>query len=49
MIVGDGVRVDSVKQYGERAAASGGLGRLVGTDLMPELLNLLGRYKLTGA
>jgi 2,3-bisphosphoglycerate-independent phosphoglycerate mutase len=49
MIVGDGVRVDSVKQYGERAAASGGLGRLVGTDLMPELLNLLGRYKLVGA
>jgi 2,3-bisphosphoglycerate-independent phosphoglycerate mutase len=49
MIVGDGVRVDSVAQYGERAAASGGLGRLVGTDLMPELLNLLGRYKLVGA
>jgi 2,3-bisphosphoglycerate-independent phosphoglycerate mutase len=49
MIVGDGVRVDSVKQYNERAVLSGGLGRMVGTDLMPELLNLVGKYKLIGA
>jgi len=49
MIVGDGVRVDGVKQFGERAVASGGLGRLVGTELMPELLNLIGKYKLIGA
>ena len=49
MIVGEGVRVDSVKQFDERAVLSGGLGRMVGTDLMPELLNLVGKYKLIGA
>jgi 2,3-bisphosphoglycerate-independent phosphoglycerate mutase len=49
MIAGDSVRVDSVREYNERAVVAGGLGRLVGTDLMPELLNLVGRYKLVGA
>jgi len=49
LIVGEGVRVDSVMQFGERAVASGGLGHLIGTDLMPELLNLIGKYKLIGA
>ncbi|MCX8038884.1 MAG: 2,3-bisphosphoglycerate-independent phosphoglycerate mutase [Candidatus Sumerlaeia bacterium] len=49
MIVGDGVRVDGVMAYNERAVVGGGLGRLVGTDLMPELMNLIGKYKLIGA
>ncbi len=49
MIVGEGVRVDGVMAYNERAVASGGLGRLIGTDLMPELMNLIGKYKLIGA
>jgi 2,3-bisphosphoglycerate-independent phosphoglycerate mutase len=38
-IRGGNVRVDGVTAYGERAAAAGGLGHLVGADFMPVLLN----------
>ncbi|MBM3333387.1 2,3-bisphosphoglycerate-independent phosphoglycerate mutase [Candidatus Sumerlaeota bacterium] len=49
LIAGDGVRADAVKEFGERAVANGGLGRMVGTDIMPELLSLIGKSKLIGA
>jgi len=49
LMAGQGVRVDHVKEFGERAVMTGGLGRMVGTDVMPELLNLIGQYKLVGA
>lgn len=43
------VRIDDVEAFGERAAAKGGLGILEGKDIMPEVLNLMGRLPLTGA
>jgi 2,3-bisphosphoglycerate-independent phosphoglycerate mutase len=49
MMVGEGlVRTDSVTQFGERACAQGGLGRITGLMLMPEIINLLGLSKLIG-
>jgi len=46
---GDGVRADDVKTFGEREAAKGGMGRIRGLDVMPEILNLLGKAELIGA
>jgi 2,3-bisphosphoglycerate-independent phosphoglycerate mutase len=49
MMVGEGlVRTDDVSHYGERACARGGLGRLTGLQVMPEIINLLGLSKLIG-
>lgn len=49
MMVGEGmVRTDQVTQYGERACAQGAMGRLIGLQLMPEIINLLGLAKLIG-
>ncbi len=48
MMVGEGVRTDQVAQFGERAAAQGGLGRLTGLMIMPEIINLLGLSPLIG-
>jgi 2,3-bisphosphoglycerate-independent phosphoglycerate mutase len=49
MMVGDGlVRTDNVTQYGERPCARGGLGRLTGLQVMPEIINLLGLSPLIG-
>ncbi len=43
------VRVDDVKEFNERAFAAGGLGRVVGADIMPEVMNILGKLHLIGA
>jgi len=43
------VRVDDVTSFNERAVAKGGLNRIRGLDLMPILLDLLGKAKLFGA
>ncbi len=48
MMVGEGVRTDDVRQFGERACAQGGLGRLLGLMVIPEVINLLGLSKLIG-
>ena len=48
VICGDGVRTDTVKKFDEFAAASGGLGRLRGRDLIPILSDLMGFYKMFG-
>ena len=49
MMVGDGlVRTDEVATYGERSCARGGMGRLTGLQVMPEIINLLGLSKLIG-
>jgi 2,3-bisphosphoglycerate-independent phosphoglycerate mutase len=49
MMVGDGlVRTDEVTTYGERSCARGGMGRLIGLQVMPEIINLLGMSKLIG-
>jgi len=48
-IAGPGVRIDEVKEFGERTCAKGGLGRIRGIDLMPTIMNLLGKTKKFGA
>jgi len=48
-IAGPGVRIDEVREFGERACARGGLGRIRGVDLMPIVMNLLGKVKKFGA
>lgn len=49
LIYGSGVRVDDVQEFGERAAAKGGLGRIRGKDLFPLLIDLMGKGKKFGA
>ena len=48
-IAGPSVRTDDVKEFGERTCAKGGLGRIRGIDLMPTIMNLLGKTKKFGA
>ncbi|MDR2713681.1 MAG: 2,3-bisphosphoglycerate-independent phosphoglycerate mutase [Clostridiales bacterium] len=49
LFYGPGVRTDEVTSFGERACTKGGLGFIEGKDLMPQILNLLGRLHLLGA
>ncbi len=49
LIFGPGVRTDEVKTYGERSAAGGGLGRILGKDLMPIIADLMGKTEMFGA
>ncbi len=48
VVVGRDVLRDDVTTFGESAARRGGLGRLVGRDLMPTLLNAAGRPAFLG-
>lgn len=48
-ITGPGVRTDDIREFSERACARGGLGRMRGVDLMPTLMNFLGKTKKFGA
>ena len=48
-IAGPYVRCDDVEKYDERSCAKGGLGRIRGLDLMPILMNFLGKTKKFGA
>ncbi len=48
-IIGNGVRVDWVKEYGERSCSRGGLGRIRGMDLMNILLDLMNKSEKFGA
>lgn len=43
------VRADDVKEFNERAFVAGGQGRMVGGDIMPEVLNIMGKLHLIGA
>lgn len=43
MFCGNGVRTDKVDAFGERTCAQGTLGYIEGKDVMPHILNLLGR------
>jgi len=43
------VRSDNVSEFDERSCAKGGLNRIRGVDLMPTLMNLLGKTKKFGA
>lgn len=49
LIAGPGVRTDSVDTYDERSAAKGGLERIRGKDLLPILIDLMGKSKKFGA
>ena len=49
MFHGGAVRVDQVEAFNERACPRGGLGHLVGLDVMPQVQNLLGKLHLVGA
>lgn len=49
IVHGDGVRVDTVTEYGERACAHGGLDRIRGADLLPVALDLINRAHKYGA
>jgi len=42
-------RIDGVVQMGERAFTAGGLGIIEGKDIMPEVMNLMGKLHLLGA
>lgn len=46
---GSEVRVDNVRKFSEREFALGGLGRLQGKDIMPIVLNVMGKLHLIGA
>lgn len=48
-ITGPNIRRDDVEQFDERACSRGGLNRLRGMDLMPILMNLIGKTKKFGA
>ncbi|UCE96282.1 MAG: 2,3-bisphosphoglycerate-independent phosphoglycerate mutase [Candidatus Bathyarchaeota archaeon] len=48
-IMGPHVRVDDVKEFGERPCMKGGLGRIRGKDLMPILVDLLGKAEKAGS
>jgi 2,3-bisphosphoglycerate-independent phosphoglycerate mutase len=48
-ITGPYVRRDDVEEFDERACAKGGLNRIRGMDLMPILMNLIGKTKKFGA
>jgi 2,3-bisphosphoglycerate-independent phosphoglycerate mutase len=48
-ITGPYVRRDDVEEYDERTCAKGGLNRIRGMDLMPILMNLIGKTKKFGA
>ena len=43
------VRIDDVQEFGERTFVRGGLGRMEGKDVMPTVLNVMGRLHLIGA
>jgi len=45
----ESIRADDVCTYGERSFAKGGLGFIEGKDIMPHILNIMGRLHLIGA
>ncbi len=48
-IWGKSVRTDDVRKFGERACAKGGLGHILGADVMPNILALIGKAKMFGS
>jgi 2,3-bisphosphoglycerate-independent phosphoglycerate mutase len=49
LLAGPGVRADGVERFGELDCAAGYLGRMVGTDVMPVLLNAADRALFLGS
>jgi 2,3-bisphosphoglycerate-independent phosphoglycerate mutase len=48
-ICGPEVRPDDLKKFDERSCAKGGLGKILGKDLMPIILNLMNKSEKFGA
>ncbi|MEM2674629.1 MAG: 2,3-bisphosphoglycerate-independent phosphoglycerate mutase [Candidatus Hadarchaeales archaeon] len=48
-LVGPGIRRDEVRSFDERSCTKGGLGYILGRDLLPILLNLMGKMQKFGA
>ena len=48
-IAGPYVRRDDVKEYNERSCAKGGLGRIRGVNVMPTIMNLIGKAEKIGS
>lgn len=48
-IIGPNIRTDDVEEFSERTCAKGGLGRITGKDLMPILVNYLGKAEKAGS
>jgi 2,3-bisphosphoglycerate-independent phosphoglycerate mutase len=48
-IMGPHIRTDDVDKFSERTCARGGLGRVNGIDLMPMLINFLGKAEMAGS
>ncbi len=48
-IIGEGVRTDNVSQFSEIDCSYGGLGRIKGIDLIPILVDLMGKSKKYGS
>ncbi len=49
LIAGEGVRPDQVTEFGERPTMRGGLGHLIGQQLIPLMLGIAGRVHKFGA
>jgi 2,3-bisphosphoglycerate-independent phosphoglycerate mutase len=49
VIAGPEVIRDNVRYFSERDCAKGGLGRISGKDIMPILMNFLGKQRKFGA
>ncbi|MCL2680792.1 MAG: 2,3-bisphosphoglycerate-independent phosphoglycerate mutase [Coriobacteriia bacterium] len=49
MLCNPSVRIDAVSQFSERACMQGGLGQLDAANIMPEVLNMMGKLPLVGA
>lgn len=49
MFHGNNVRVDQVAAFGETACAQGGMGFMLGREIMPQVMNYLGKLHLEGA
>lgn len=44
-----GIRNDSLEKFGERECSKGSLGIIEGKDVMPNVLNIMGKLPITGA
>ena len=49
LIAGKGVRSDQVIKFGERPSMRGGIGHIVGQDILPIMMGLAGRVSKFGA
>jgi len=49
LVFGPDIRTDPVTNFSERSCAHGAIGRIRGTELVPELINLAGKSKIYGA